>query len=448
MALDYPQLRADLAGQLARLPARAPVRLGKSTSNLFRPRSADATARLDVRDFHGVLSVDAADRRADVLGMTTYSELVDATLPHGLLPLVVPELKTITLGGAVSGLGIESTSFRHGLVHESVTEFDVLTGDARVLTVRPDGEHAELFTGFPNSYGTLGYALRLRIELMPVRPYVHLTHERHPTVEAAAARLAELAADPAVDFLDGVHFAPAETYLTVGRFTDTAPAVSDYTGAAIYYQSLRQRREDHLRVRDYIWRWDTDWFWCSAAFGAQHPAVRRVWPRRWRRSDVYWRLVALEDRWGVKRAYDRARGRPERERVIQDVQVPVERLAEFLAEFRREVGLTPVWLCPVRVRDPARRSPLYPLDPASLYVNIGFWGTVPLAAGQPPTEHNRRVERLVARLDGHKSLYSSAYYDRDEFDARYGGATYRALKARYDPNGRLPELYDKCVKGR
>ena len=37
------------------------------------------------------------------------------------MPLVVPQLKTITLGGAVTGLGIESTSLRSGMPHESVT---------------------------------------------------------------------------------------------------------------------------------------------------------------------------------------------------------------------------------------------------------------------------------------------------------------------------------------
>ena len=84
------------------------------------------------------------------------------------MPLVVPQLKTITLGGAVTGLGIESTSFRHGLPHESVREMDVLTADGDVVTATPDGEHADLFAAFPNSYGTLGYALRLEIELQPV----------------------------------------------------------------------------------------------------------------------------------------------------------------------------------------------------------------------------------------------------------------------------------------
>ena len=67
--------------------------------------------------------------------MCTYEDLVDATLPHGLMPLVVPQLRTITLGGAVTGLGIESTSFRNGLPHESVLEMDVLTGAGEIVTV-------------------------------------------------------------------------------------------------------------------------------------------------------------------------------------------------------------------------------------------------------------------------------------------------------------------------
>jgi FAD/FMN-containing dehydrogenase len=106
----------------------APVRLGKRTSNLFRPRAATGQPGLDVSGLGGVLEVDPASRTAEVAGMCTYENLVAATLPHGLTPLVVPQLKTITLGGAVSGLGIEATSFRNGLPHESVLELDVLTG--------------------------------------------------------------------------------------------------------------------------------------------------------------------------------------------------------------------------------------------------------------------------------------------------------------------------------
>src|SRR5262245_5635579 len=121
--------------------------------------------------------------------MCTYEDLVDATLPFGLIPYVVPQLRTITLGGAVTGLGIESTSFRNGLPHESVLEMDVLTGQGTVVTTRP-GE--PLFDAFPNSYGSLGYATRLRIELESVPPYVALRHVQFDDLAAAAKAIAEI----------------------------------------------------------------------------------------------------------------------------------------------------------------------------------------------------------------------------------------------------------------
>ena len=131
---------ALLVQAYAALPPGAPVRLAKRTSNLFRFRdaTAGATAELDVSAFGHVLSVDPVTRTARVGGMTTYEDLCDATLPHQLMPLVVPQLKTITLGGAVTGLGIESTSLRNGMPHESVTELEILTGDGRVVVATDD----------------------------------------------------------------------------------------------------------------------------------------------------------------------------------------------------------------------------------------------------------------------------------------------------------------------
>src|SRR6516165_9493222 len=152
-------------------------------------------AQLDVSAFGHVLRVDPVRRTAWAGGMTTYENLADATLRYGLMPTVVPQLKTITLGGAITGLGIESTSLRNGLPHESVTEMEILTGDGRVVTASPGGEHSDLFRGFPNSYGTLGYALSLTIELEPVQPYVHLRHFRFASPEACMEAIGQIAAD-------------------------------------------------------------------------------------------------------------------------------------------------------------------------------------------------------------------------------------------------------------
>ncbi|WP_285590266.1 FAD-binding oxidoreductase [Actinomycetospora sp. NBRC 106378] len=434
--------------RLAALPADAPVRLHKKTSNLFRFR--DGAGGLEVDGLDRVLHVDPAARTADVGGMTTYEDLVAATLPHGLMPLVVPQLRTITLGGAVVGLGIESTSFRDGLPHESVLAADVLTGAGEIVHATPDNEHADLHAGLANSYGTLGYAVALTIELAPVRPFVALRHLRFADAASMADATARITAErrhdgEPVDLVDGTVFSAGEQYLTLGRFVDEAPYLSDYTGQGIYYRSIQQRSTDFLSVHDYLWRWDTDWFWCSRALGVQHPLVRRVWPSRYRRSDVYRRLVALDRRYGLsERIQMRATGASGVEPIIQDVEVPVEHLAEFLDFFHREIGISPVWVCPLQLRGD-RTWPLYPLEPHRTYVNVGFWSDALLRPGMARDHHNRLIERKLMELDGHKSLYSTASYTREEFDALYGGAAYRALKARYDPAGRLPDLYTKCV---
>ena len=75
---------------MPRCPAGQPVRLAKRTSNLFRPRTSEPVVGLDASGLTGVISIDVDARTADVQGMCTYERLVAATLPHGLMPLVVP----------------------------------------------------------------------------------------------------------------------------------------------------------------------------------------------------------------------------------------------------------------------------------------------------------------------------------------------------------------------
>jgi FAD/FMN-containing dehydrogenase len=449
--VEHDQAVGRLRSSYLRIPPGEPVRLAKRSSNLFRPRTEIDRPGLDVSGLTGVISVDAAARTADVQGMCTYEDLVAATLPHGLTPMVVPQLKTITLGGAVTGLGIESSSFRAGLPHESVLELDILTGAGDIVTARPEGDHADLFRTFPNSYGTLGYATRLKIELDRISPYVALRHVRlgldrlAPAIEEIVAS-GTYEGEP-VHFVDGVAFSPAEAYLTLGRNSDAAVKTSNYTGQQIYYRSIQQRPTDFLTAHDYLWRWDTDWFWCSAAFGAQKPLVRRLWPRRWRRSDVFHKIIGFENRHQVAARINRRRGNPDRERVVQDVEIPVTRLAAFLRWFDAEVGMRPVWLCPLRLRGTSA-WPLYPLEPGTTYVNVGFWGTVPIAPGDADGDVNRRIEAAVSEFDGHKSLYSDAYYDQDTFDRLYNVPALTEVKKRYDPDARLTGLYEKAVTRR
>src|SRR5690606_40052529 len=108
---------------------------------------------------------------------------------------------------------------------------------------------------------------------------------------------------------------------------------------------------DFLTIRDYTWRWDNDWFWCSGAFGVQNPVVRRLGPDRFKRSDVYRKLAAYDRRYHFVARADRWRGLRPREDVIQDIEVPVERPPESLEFFHDKNGKSPVRRCPPRPQE-------------------------------------------------------------------------------------------------
>jgi FAD/FMN-containing dehydrogenase len=312
---------------------------------------------------------------------------------------------------------------------------------------------SDLFHAFPNSYGTLGYSVRLKIELEPVKPFVALRHLRFtslPEMVATMDRIVDTGGidGSPVDYLDGVVFSADESYLCLGVRTSTPGPVSDYTGQDVYYRSIQHasgEKHDRLTIHDYLWRWDTDWFWCSRAFGAQNPTIRRFWPRRFRRSSFYWKLIAYDRRFDIADRIEKRNGRPPLERVVQDIEVPIGRTAEFLDWFGENVPIEPVWLCPLRLRDDTT-WPLYPIAGHQTYVNIGFWSSVP--AGASEGEANRLIEEKVSELDGHKSLYSDAYYSPEEFSGLYGGETYNTVKKAYDPDSRLLDLYAKAVQRR
>lgn len=450
---DYDAKVERLLQQFNSSNAEGSVGLNKTTSNLFRKRQT-SQQRLDVRDFNQVIAVDKKAQTITVEGMTTFEDLTKESLLHGMIPLVVPELKTITIGGAVSGMAIESSSFRYGLVHESVLSMDVLTGAGKIITCTPDGPHKDLFYGLPNSYGTLGYILKLTIKARPTLPYIRLQHIRFRDAETYFAELEQICLSNAyegksIDFIDGTIFRADKLYITLGFSTNTAPHTSDYTYKKIYYQSIREKHEDYLTIYDYLWRWDTDWFWCSKNIFADRSLVRRLLGRRRLGSRTYSKIMSIESRYKIYERFIKLVGHYQpTEDVIQDIEVPITKAEAFLSAFQETIGISPIWVCPTKAVSSKWPYPLYPMQADTLYVNFGFWDIVPAKGDPADAYHNKVVEALVYKLGGMKSLYSSSYYDRDQFEKLYNYPAYTKLKSVYDPRSRFKDLYEKCVVGR
>jgi len=423
---------ALVAGFDAAKTSGMPIGLHKTTSNLFRRRQQTAGNKLDVRSFNAVLGVDPERMVADVEGMTTYEALVDETLRYGLLPAVVPQLKTITVGGAVSGLRIESASFKYGLVHETVEKMEILTGKGSIIVCSPC-KSRDLFFGFPNSYGTLGYALRLSVRLIPAKQYVRLTHRRFTEPNSFFVHLAELCDRGATDFVDGTIFSRDELYVSEAVFSDDARWVSDYTYMDVYYRSIQRKYNDWLTAKGYIWRWDTDWFWCSKHFGVQTPAIR-FFAKPALNSYTYQRLMRLSQRFLPVS--------PRGESVIQDVQIPIENAPAFCDFLLTDIGITPVWVCPFQ--SSGQTYDLCGLKPNQLYINFGFWDIIPTT--HESGHYNKMIEAKVADFGGRKGLYSTSFYDKETFWGMYDKTRYHELKKTYDPDKRFPDLYAKCVE--
>lgn len=442
--IQYREKKQQLADQARSLINEGcKLTLGKKTSNLFRSHSIP-DKHLDVSKFNQVIHIDPQALVADVEGMTTYDSLVKETLKFNCLPTVVPQLKTITIGGALTGIGIEASSFRYGLVHETILEFDVLLGDGRVVTCSPENEYSDLFFAFPNSYGSLGYALRVKVQLIPVKKYVKLSYLHFSDPEQFFQQLKQLCfvhrRNGSVAYIDGVAFAKNDLVITLGEFCEEAPYVSDYSYMKIYYRSIQQKTQDFLSVYDYIWRWDTDWFWCSSHFGMQNKALRFLFGKFLLNSKSYWKMMSFAQRNPFLR-FLRNKVGSRSESIIQDVLIPIDRSVEFHEFFHREIGITPIWICPTQnYRENAKYS-FWDTPGNTLLIDFGFWDRI--ATQHPEGHFNRLIEEKVSDLQGIKSLYSDVYYTQEQFWSLYNRPLYESLKRKYDPNNAFKPLFDK-----
>ncbi|KAL6073586.1 FAD-linked oxidase [Balamuthia mandrillaris] len=254
----------------------SPVALKSNQSNALRVHSSRRSLlQLDLSSFNKVIEVDYTKYLVEVEGRTTFDDLVKETLRYGLVPAVVPNMKGVTVGGSITGVALESSSFKYGYVHETAVELEVLLGDGRVVVCTPTNDYKDLFFALPNSQGTLGYILRAKLRLIPAKKFVQLRHFRFNDAESLFTALeqqsslvknGEISTASKPDFIEGVMYGPNEYYLTLAKFVDDAPYTESYTWRHVYYKSLATKNTDYMQTYHFLWRWDSDWFWNSNQF--------------------------------------------------------------------------------------------------------------------------------------------------------------------------------------
>jgi len=410
-----------------------PVSLKKSSVSHQVPKAGDlrhGDDKIDISDLTEVLHIDPERRICVAESGVTFVDLVTATMKHGLVPIVVPELKTITIGGAVAGCSIESMSFVHGGFHDTCLEYEVITATGEVLVCTPENEHQLVFQMLHGAFGTLGILAKLTFKLVPAKELVKLRYETHATLAAYQASIMRHAEERDVDFMDGIIHSPTKYVLCLGWFVDRAPYTSDYSWLKIYYQSTATRTEDYLTTPDYFFRYDR--------------GVTNVRPRSFVGRLVFGKFLASSQwlRLAEKLHWLLRKDRPT---ITVDVFVPVSKAAEFLTWWEREFGFYPLWCVPYRrVRDYEwldggfyRR-----MGTEEMFLDLAIYGM----RQRDDRNAARMIEEKLRDLGGIKTLISHNYYPEDEFWSIWNKPNYDAVKAITDPNNLFRDVYTKMCK--
>ncbi|KAI5922807.1 FAD binding domain-containing protein [Camillea tinctor] len=441
-----------------------PYRIFHGSTNSTRPPQLKSGQRLvDISALSNVLEVDVGKLTALVEPNVPMDRLVESTLRHGLVPPVVMEFPGITAGGGFAGTAGESSSFRHGYFDETLEGVEMVLPNGEIVFARPgpDDQHADLFHGAAGAVGTLGVTTLLELRLVKAKRFVRTTYRRTSSVAEAVRAVRQECAREGNDYVDGILFSKDHGVIISGHMTDelppghkvqtfsrawdpwfymhaqdlTAPLPSSSVQASNAATETTGTVTEYIPLAEYLFRYDRGGFWVGkAAFNYFRPVpFTRFF--RW----------FLDDFLHTRMLYRALHGSGESARfIVQDLGIPYEQAEAFVDYTAAELGIWPLWLCPLKTPAGPTFHPHLRQNNAQSgeMLNIGVWGWGPKDK-QEFVRVNRALEHKVDALGGLKWLYAHTYYDEDEFWRTYGNrGWYEALRAKYNAAS-LPSVYEK-----
>lgn len=471
MERHHGTVRDIAASVRAFFDRKEPYRISHGSTNSTRPKGA--MRAVDISALSNVLSVDPVKKTMLVEPNVPMDGLVDAALPHGLVPPIVMEFPGITAGGGFAGTGAESSSFRHGFFDDTVQSVEMVLADGEIVTASRH-ERPDLFRAAPGAVGTLGIVTLLELSLIKAKKYVHTRYRRTNDVAEAVTAVQDEIAKPENDYVDGILFSKDHGVIISGSLTDAKPddvKAQTFSGAwdPWFYLHVEECTttpgtiaEDYIPLAEYLFRYDRGAYW-----------VGRFVVMYWLMPFNNFSRWLLDDLLHTRMLY-RARETGENNTfTIQDIAMPFETAETFVDYLDAEHPVWPLWLCPMQRRSPPTFHPFttppekprpsisreilglpapavaaaaaaqQQQDKSQMMLNIGVWGHEGTFSPPAFVEKNRALEAKVHELGGMKWLYAHVYQPEDEFWATYGGrAWYDALRAKYKASA-LPSVYDK-----
>lgn len=429
--LSHEEKINRIVGQLKERKSTSPVSLKKKAVSHEVPKLHDkrhTDEKIDVSDLNQILSIDADEKVCIAEPGVTFVDLVTTTMKHGLVPIVVPELKTITIGGAVAGCSIESMSYKFGGFHDSCLEYEIITAKGDVLKCTPDNENRLVFQMVHGTFGTLGIITKLKFKLIPAKKYVHVQYEKYDNVEDYKKAIWKHYTEKDVDFMDGIIHSPKLYVLSVGNFVDEAPYSHKYDWMRIYYDSTAKRKEDYLKTPDYFFRYDK--------------GVTNVSPKSFLGRLFLGKFTNSTNMLKIAKRLRKILPR-KMIPITVDTFIPYSKLTEFLDWYEKEVGHYALWVVPYkRVHDYEWIDDEFlKKTPDQLYVDIALYGMK-----KWDKNYYKLIEDKLIEIGGLKTLITENYYSEEDFWKVWNKKNYDEVKRKTDPDNIFRNLFTKTCK--
>ena len=430
--LNHEQKINRVIKQLRERKSTAPVSLKKKAVSHEVPKPNDkrySDEKIDISDLDKIISIDTEKRICTAEPGVTFVDLVNATIKHGLVPIIVPELKTITIGGAVAGCSIESMSYKYGGFHDTCLEYEVITAKGDVLTCTPDNDNSLLFQMMHGTFGTLGIISKIKFKLIPAKPFVKVTYEKYNTIDDYKAAIWNHFKDKDVDFMDGIIHSPTEYVLSVANFVDEAPYTHSYDWMRVYYKSTKNLKEDYLKTPDYFFRYDK--------------GVTNVSPKSFLGRLFFGKFISSKE---ILRMAEKLHWLIPSDKIpiTVDVFIPFSKTEDFLDWYKKEINFFPLWCVPYkRVRDYEWISTAFWHNlKDELFLDLAIYGL----KNRRDKNYYKIIEDELMDIGGLKTLISTNNYIESDFWKVWNKKNYYIVKSKTDPDNVFRDLYTKTCK--
>lgn len=424
-----------------------PFRIYHGSTNSTRQTTHRREDTVDISALSQVLEVDINTKTALVEPNVPMDRLVESTLKHGLIPLVVMEFPGITAGGGFAGTGGESSSFKYGYFNETVNSVEIVLGNGEVVTAS-NNENPGLFYGASGAVGSLGITTLLEIQLMQAKKYVKATYHFAGSIPEAIAKIKVETQNAELDYVDGILFSKEHGVVITGCLTDDVPEAAHVQGFSDandpwYYLHVKEKTVhgiqsvvEYIPLSDYLFRYDRGGFWVGASAFEYFKLPFNQFTRWFLDDFLHTRML-----YRALHASQQSRNY-----IVQDLALPFATAEKFIDYTIDSFGIWPLWLCPLRQ---TRLPTLHPhfleteADCRTLkpMLNVGLWGFGP-AQHEKFVAKNRELERKLRELGGMKWLYAQTYYEENEFWALFDRQWYEGLRQKYKAES-LPSVWDK-----